>query len=222
MFSANENIQLRQYKKRVVEYVESTIPDPLLDAGVNVMAMQIQCKTPGCVPIETAIIVIFPRNDTDEELLVGLPESANGGSYKTKVLKPLSDVTREDVLAALPPAFKGGTRTLEKLCIQARDVMFGQITQLFGDSDDQDITGRQLMVQYLQESLQRYIENQYVPPAWGEPFPSETRESTAATVNTSAELSTANSTTTSFARTGNIILPRPTDDDHDVSNSLYG
>ncbi|EJK58227.1 hypothetical protein THAOC_21667, partial [Thalassiosira oceanica] len=54
MFSANENIALRQHKRRVTEYVESTIPEEALDKGTTVMVMQVTCRQPGCVPLETA------------------------------------------------------------------------------------------------------------------------------------------------------------------------
>jgi hypothetical protein len=172
MFSANENLALRQHKKRVVDYVESCIPDEALDMGTMVMAMQVSCKAPGCVPLETAIIIVFPKLGVSKELIQGLPESC-GGNYKTKVLKPMADITKDDVLDALPPAFPGGRRTMEKLCIQARDVMLGQITQLFAE-DDQN--GRQLMAEYLQICLQEYIDRGCTPPEWGEPFSSVKRE----------------------------------------------
>jgi len=61
MFSANENILLRQHKRRVIDYVESTIPEDALDLGTAVMAMQVSCRQPGCVPLETAITVVFPK-----------------------------------------------------------------------------------------------------------------------------------------------------------------
>ena len=209
MFSANENIQLRQYKRRVVDYVESTIPETVMDLGVNVMAMQVNCTAPGCVPIETAIVVVFPASAT--ELLPGLPESA-GGSYKTKVLKPLAAVERDDVLQALPPAFAGGQRTMERLCRQARDVMLGQITQLFGDTD---LSGRTLMAEYLQSSLQEYVERGCEPPEWGAPFPAVTpnREET-----TTASSETDLSTTSSFPiGKGNVVIQRPVDDEEGTS-----
>ena len=38
MFSANENIALRQYKKRVVDYVESCLPEEALDLGWRTLA----------------------------------------------------------------------------------------------------------------------------------------------------------------------------------------
>ncbi|CAB9520032.1 expressed unknown protein [Seminavis robusta] len=127
MFSANENLALRQHKKKVVAFVEECIPEEALDMGTMVMAMQVSCKAPGCVPLETAIVIVFPK--LGEELIAGLPESC-GGNYKTKVLKPMVEVTKEDVLEALPPAFPGGKRSMENLFMQARDVMLGQITQL--------------------------------------------------------------------------------------------
>ena len=47
MFSANENIALRQHKRRVIEYVEECIPEDLLDLGATAMAMQVSCNAPG-------------------------------------------------------------------------------------------------------------------------------------------------------------------------------
>lgn len=207
MFSANQNIQLRQFKKRVVSYIESTIPEDVLDAGVNVMVMQVTCRQPGCVPLETAVVIIFPPSPTP--LLEGLPESA-GGSYKTKVLKPMAEVTQEDILDALPPAFAGGRRTMERLCLQARDVMLGQITQLFGD-DATDVEGRKLMAEYLQQSLRDYIDAGCQPPNWGEDFPTEEKKSEENNPGVESE-GVADSLST-FAPTGNIVLQRPTDDE---------
>jgi hypothetical protein len=208
MFSANENLQLRQHKRRVVGYVEETIPEDVLDAGVNVMVMQVSCKAPGCVPLETAIVVVFPAVPVAgddgggelQELLPGLPES-RGGSYKTKVLKPMAEVTKQDVLEALPPAFEGGQRSMEKLCLQARDVMLGQITQLFGD---EDVPGRRLLAMFLQESLQDYIERGCEPPEWGEPFSEK---------ETSRESSGGG-----ISGGGNIVIRRPVDDEDNNSS----
>lgn len=202
MFSANENLQLRQYKRQIVGFVEECIPEEALDLGVSVMVMQTFCKTPGCVPVETAVVIVFPSSSV--ELLPGLPES-KGGSYKTKVLKPMSSVTKQDVLEALPPEFPGGLRSLEKLCIQARDIMLGQITQLF---DDDDVHGRQLMAEYLQKSLQEYIDRKCVPPEWGEPFGSTLKdENKGDIVQASGEINA------SFAGSKNVIIQRILDDD---------
>lgn len=104
MFSANENLMLREYKKRVVGYIESKIPEDALDMGTTVMVMETVCKTPGCVPLETSVIIVFPKDG--KEHIEGLPESC-GGTFKTKILLPLRDVTEDDVLDALPPSFKG-------------------------------------------------------------------------------------------------------------------
>jgi len=250
MFSANENLQLRQAKKQVVKLVEETISEEALDLGTNVMVMQVSCRQPGCVPIETAIVVVFPKSNT--ELVPGLPESANGGSYKTKILKPLADVTKEDVLDALPPAFEGGLRTTERLCMQARDVMFAQITQIFGgggnlidgeagdtnaDQGDDDVVGRRLMAEYLQRSLQEYIERGCVPPKWGEPFPDQNADVNAPNDNdedqdciaaetekqqqqddvatdnadqNTASAASRNNNLSAFTGTGNLVIRRPT------------
>ena len=182
MFSANENLALRQHKRRVVQYVEECIPSEALDAGTSVMAMQVSCKAPGCVPLETAIVICFPRpfpppktstsEDMDmdkhkKELVPGLKESATGGNYKAKVLMPMSEVTKEDVEDALPPCFIGGKRTMEKLCLNARDVTFGQIEQVMGE---EDVEGRKLMAEYLMEQLQEYMARGCVPPEFGKPY----------------------------------------------------
>lgn len=182
MFSANENIALRQFKKRVVKYVEECMPEKALDAGTSVMVMQVACKSPGCVPLETAIVICFPRpfrlsrqdnhdvtqNDDRDELIPGLPESKTGGNFKTKVLLPLSEVRKEDVCDALPPCFIGGTRTMEKICWRVRDIAIGQITQNMGDDD---VEGRTIMAEYLMMALKEYMDRGCVPPPIGEDYP---------------------------------------------------
>lgn len=252
MFSANENILLRQHKKRVVDYVESTIPEQALDLGINVMAMQVTCTTPGCVPIETAIIVIFPKlnnnnNNNAKELLPGLPESATGGSYKTKILKPLAEVTKEDVLDALPPAFMGGTKSIEKLCYQIRDNVLAQITQLFDDynensSDTKNITRiptddtdnnngkrtsplmsvgqRQLVAQYIQECLQQYIEHDCIPPEIGQPYPDSKNINGDSDNSAETEILQPDGPRhITIPSTGNFTIPRPLDNDINSSSS---
>ena len=194
MFSANENIVLRQHKRRVVGYIESTIPDDALDQGTSVMVMQVSCRQPGCVPLETVVTVVFPRppvarkkrgkqsaapvaGQTDETpsfpqpLLPGLEESRIGDSSKTRILKPLGDVTSDDVLDALPPSFEGGRRTTESLCLKARDMTFAQIGQLVGNDDTSDAKeGRRLVAEYLKVCLEEYVERGCQAPEWGEPF----------------------------------------------------
>jgi hypothetical protein len=186
MFSANENLLLRQHKRRVVGYVEATMTESVLDYGVNVMVMQVQCTAPGCVPIETCIIIVFPASKT--ELIPGLPESA-GGSFKTKVLKPMAEIEQDDVLDVLPPVFIGGKKpTLEQLSIRVRDVMLGQITQVFGDLD---VDGRTLVARYLQTSLNDYIDNECEPPEWGAAAFPKTTAAAGATTDSDASAAVA-------------------------------
>ena len=228
MFSANENLMLRQHKRRIVEQVEATMPEEALDMGTTVMVMQVSCKAPGCVPLETAIIIVFPASST--ELIPGLPDSqsSSGGNYKTKILKPMAEVTNDDVLDALPPAFIGGKRTIEKLCINARDVMLTQITQLFGDEDDNTVPDRRAMAEYLQLCLQQYIDNNCIPPELGQPIPllekqkeSETDDMVdtikekevrlSSPLSSSSSVTTTTTTTTSTAAKpgkGNLVIRR--------------
>jgi hypothetical protein len=237
MFSANENLLLRQHKRQVVGWVEATMPEKLVEeVGVNVMVMQVACQDPGCVPIETAIIIVFPnlttrktrssssedtttqKPSTDVLFLPGLPESKPGGSFKTKILKPMDQVTQDDVLEVLPPAFEGGRRSLERLYRQARDATLAQITQLYGggstcdssSKDDDDIQSRRLLAEYLQTCLQDYIDNSCVPPEWGQDFPvKNTRIS-------EQEGVPASDITELALSTENIILQRPLDEDNFV------
>jgi len=224
MFSANENILLRQHKRRIIQYVESTIPESALDLGTTVMVMQVSCQSPGCVPLETCVTVVFPRppskkkkklkrpnsgatnvtnnnpnieetpaeNEKDEipsfpePLLPNLPESQTGGSFKTRILKPLSEVTMDDVLDSLPPSFEGGRRTWESVCMKARDVIFAQIGQIMGNGEGDEVASeasgvsvpegkdferRKMVAKYLQVCLQEYIDRGCIAPEWGEPFP---------------------------------------------------
>ncbi|KAL7523457.1 hypothetical protein ACHAXR_000189, partial [Thalassiosira sp. AJA248-18] len=113
-----------------------------------------------------------------QPLLPNLEESRIGGSFKTRILKPLSDVTLDDVLDALPPSFEGGRRTTESLCLKARDMTFAQIGQLVGNDDTSDSKeGRRLVAEYLKACLDEYVERGCVAPEWGEPFtPSDSEE----------------------------------------------
>lgn len=263
MFSANENILLRQHKRRVIEFVESTIPDTALDLGTSVMVMQVSCRQPGCVPLETAITVVFPRpprkmkkkkrsavaqeadnkdDASDEEeipsfpkpLLPNLEESRIGGNYKTRILKPLSDVTQDDVLDALPPSFTGGRRTVESICIKARDMIFAQIGQLVGNGDDDTTTtnggknpsssveGRKLVAEYLKVCLEEYVERGCVPPEWGEKegWGSVSNNSGATTEEKkdsdgeNADNSVDTDKNVKKWGEGNIVFKRPTEDDY--------
>ena len=207
MFSANENVLLRQHKKRIVALVEETIPDECLDLGVQVMVMEVKCQAPGCVPLETVVLIVFPKvkpTDSDDDyLLPGLPQS-NGGNFKTKILMPMAQVTKDDVLDALPPQFTGGRRSIPKLALQARDVMLGQITQLFDDTES-----RQLMAEYLQQQLQEFMNRSCEEPIWGEEY-----ETTTATTSLSLLLEEKD-TTTKDATQG-----ESTTDDSSNSNAL--
>jgi hypothetical protein len=215
MFSANENLALRQHKRRIVGYVEACIPEDVLDLGTNVMVMQVSCQAPGCVPLETAIVIVFPT--AARELLPGLPES-QGGSYKTKVIKPMSAVTKEDILESLPPEFPGGLRSVEKLCLQVRDVMLAQITQLFEKDDDE---GKRLMAQYLQTSLQDYMDRDCTPPEWGQSFSTVDAKNVSVGQNdkpvpalspiSNAEADIATGMTVSLQGTKNVVIRRVLD-----------
>lgn len=226
MFSANENILLRQHKRKVIEYIESTIPENALDKGTTAMVMQVSCRQPGCVPLETAITIVFPKpprkakTKAEQEevpafpqaLIPGLEESRIGGSFKTRILKPLSEVTNDDVLDALPPEFKGGRRTIESLCLKARDTVFAQIGQLIGNDDTTDSReGRRLVAEYLQRCLGEYVERDCVAPEWGEEFtPIDGKEEQSADEEADANGEAKVSMDEKWGK-GNIVFRRPVD-----------
>jgi hypothetical protein len=155
MFSANDMLVLRQHKRRIVNWVEEMIPEELLDLGASVMAMEVSCRAPGCVPLETVVVICFPSVESN---LV-----SNGTTnFKTKILVPMAQVTLDDVLDALPPNFEGGRQTLERTLQRSRDVMLAQIEQLY---EPDDLEGRRLMAQYLRQSLDEYVSRNCTLPS---------------------------------------------------------
>ena len=216
MFSANENLQLRQHKRRIVAAVEATIPEDVLEYGTNVMVMQVACQDPGCVPIETAIIIVFPKMDDDEkELLPGLPQSA-GGSYKTKILKPMAEVvTPDDVLDALPPSFTGGRKTVARMARSLRDVVLAQIQQLAGngDSDDTALLRKEL-AEYLKESLEEYVQHGCVPPPLDGEY-EEQEQQQQQEEDKQEPQGTNHRNNNRIPATGNYVMRRPAEDEDD-------
>lgn len=218
MFSANENLMLREHKRRVVNYVEDTMPDDALDNGATVMVMQTACRTPGCVPLETLVTIVFPRIP-QKEWIEGLEES-NGGSYKTKILLPLSEVTKDDVLDALPPQFEGGRKTWESTCLQLRDLVFGRVGGLVGSGDSEtEVEERRLLVEYLMSSMQDYLATNCVAPELGKPFEMEKNEVatlTSETMDNSTSASDRPESTTQILQgtmegSGNFVIRRQSD-----------
>lgn len=206
--SNSENLlfQKEQHKRRITAAVKKAIPSAVLDLDVDVMVMEVECNMPGCVPVETAVIVVFPESKS--ELLAGLPESA-GGSYKTKILKPSSFVTDQDVLEALPPPFIGGLRTPEKLSLKARDVMLAQIEQLY---DDDDISGRKMMATYLMSTLQEYMDRGCVlPPPAKTVKVSATEKANEQTIESKKMTKKQMALSSNSTLAGNITVRRPVD-----------
>mmetsp|Transcript_30040 Transcript_30040/g.72949 ORF Transcript_30040/g.72949 Transcript_30040/m.72949 type:complete len:158 (+) Transcript_30040:252-725(+) len=156
----------------------------------------------------------------------------------------MADVEDDDILDALPPAFEGGRRTMEKLCLYARDVMIGQITQLFGDGSDNfsndpnSIQDRQAMAEYLQMCLKDYIDRNCQPPEEGQAFspitnndsveePKEMKvhgdgETDAEANSKPTSASTTTTTTSSIPKTGNIVIRRVVDNGGNGTSNLGG
>lgn len=203
MFSANENIALRQHKRRIIQCVEETIPEDLLDEGTTVLCMQVSCKAPGCVPLETVVTIVFP---TVAAILPNL-SGCKGTTYQTKILLPMAQVTKDDVLEALPPAFEGGRQSVERLGLRARDVMIAQVEQIFVDKES-----KRAMAEYLQQCLQDYLDRDCVAPEYGEPFTENEKKNGATTSDVEAIQNS----------TGNLVIRRPVDNEDDKKKEPEG
>merc|ERR1719223_1739238 len=85
---------------------------------------------------------------------------------------PLADVTKDDVLDALPPGFEGGRKTWERTCLAARDIVLGRIGGLVGSGDtDIEVEERRTLAEYLRRSLDDYLNAECIAPELGMPFP---------------------------------------------------
>jgi hypothetical protein len=208
MFAINgdETQQLRQHERRVVEYVESIIAD----YAAQIMAMQVQCNAPDCVPIETVVLILYPKAKTKEgvDRSVGIEEesshSKDGSSFQFKILKPIAEVTKEDVELSMPLALRGGS--LAATGRQLRKDLLTRIDQLFPTEDD--VQSRQWMSQFLQESLQQYVDNScQLPNSWNEENSNHASQEEGEASVTAIEART-------FPQ-GNITLRRPVDDEAD-------
>ncbi|GMI41343.1 hypothetical protein TrCOL_g8187 [Triparma columacea] len=162
MFSANTQLNLRASKKLVISWVESRLPSLALDAGVTVLAMEVACRDPGCVPIETCIVIVFPTPSPGDDWNEGglIDEGiVKEGKYTTKVLKPMKDVKEEDVVASLPPEL-GGTFSFKNEMVKVRDFVVNQVNQISNGVEDKDAA-----VEFLIESLKEFKDRGY--ESWG-------------------------------------------------------
>ena len=105
-------IQLRRHKDRIIGYVDTLMPWHTLEIGTTILVMQ-QSPSSASVrsEITTSIAIVFPRpkgGGTGRKVMEGIKESSKGGTFRVCISKVAADVTREDVLDALPPAFPGG------------------------------------------------------------------------------------------------------------------
>ena len=80
------------------------------------------------------------------------------GTFKTKILLPMEQITKEDVLDALPPGFKGGRKTYAKTCFDLRDFVLGRIGGIVGnDSNGSSGGGNDVAVVELNPELKNEI-----------------------------------------------------------------
>lgn len=80
----------KQYVSRVVGFISAALVKlKALDASIQVMAMEVQCGEPDCVPIETLVILV--SSVCDEETGVAW-------RWTGKILKPIAEVTNDDVI----------------------------------------------------------------------------------------------------------------------------
>ena len=170
MFSANSQLTLRKKKREVIGWVDSHLPSVAVDGGVTVLAMEVQCKAIGCVPIETVIVIVFPSDNSWNEGGVIDEELASSGKYQTKILKPMLEVTEEDVTASLPPSL-GGTFDPVNECVDVRDLALARIDQLMYTRED-----KMLAVKFLMASLREYACNGFELPEPGAKYDGDAKD----------------------------------------------
>ena len=88
LFSANTQLSLRAHKKYVISTVESLLPPSF---GCTVLAMEVSCNLPLCAPLETCVVLV-----KDGE-----------GKVTFKIMKPMKDVTLDDVRGRMPRGLGG-------------------------------------------------------------------------------------------------------------------
>ena len=88
------------------------MPWHTLKIGTTILVMQQSPSFASIISeITTSIAIVFPRpkgGGTGRKVMEGIKESSKGGTFRVCISKVAADVTREDVLDALPPAFPGG------------------------------------------------------------------------------------------------------------------
>lgn len=171
--------QIRQQKLRITRYVEELVPAPVLRAGALIMVMQVDSPVNGSM-YHTVISIVFPLPEEDGmEMIPGVPESGEGGTFRATIYRPLIDVTRDDVLDAFPEQFPGGRRTMERMAYRARDMAISHIEQEMGEGDS--IQKREI-VNFVMDSLEKYLERACIAPPMGKPFTRSPEEEVIAAV----------------------------------------
>lgn len=49
------------YEKQIIRMIKQCIPDYIMEWGTSIVVRQVACQAPGCVPLETIIWIIFPK-----------------------------------------------------------------------------------------------------------------------------------------------------------------
>ena len=208
--STEETLKLREHERRVVNYVESILDT---QGGMQVMAMEVLCPAPDCVPIETVILILFPK-DTNEKSISSLVTSGKidaSSSVQFKILKPLAKVTQGDVELAIPFSLRFGTLA-SSTGREIRKALFAQLEQCIPPNED--IQSRQWMVQFLQDSLQQYADNNYQQPTdWNEEGLSPS--STAKEIEEAGIKEPVTTEGGKISGIGNITIRRPIDEDNE-------
>ena len=93
-----------EYIKCIEKWIVENSKDVIYD---NIMIQEVQCLKPGCVPIETVIVLSIPNNNNDK---VNVDDNNNNmhidrykknNNYIFKIFKPLKEVILDDILNIL-------------------------------------------------------------------------------------------------------------------------
>ncbi len=156
--NVNSQLSIRALKRQVTTWVEGKLPNGCLEAGTAVIVMEVSCNAPGCVPLETAVMIVFPHGWVEGIV----PAKVIGdGTYRTKILKPMAEVDEKDVESALPPEL-GGTFDPVRSALDIRDSVLASIDQKIVNADDKG-----LVVEFLRASLSEYASSGFKLPERG-------------------------------------------------------
>lgn len=104
--SSNGAAKSNSHKKAVAE-VSKWVSDAIVSSNYltlndfQVMVTEIQCNEPDCVPIETLVIVMLMKSDSES-----MTKSKGALKWADKLLKPVAEVTKDEIAPFVKSLFE--------------------------------------------------------------------------------------------------------------------